>query len=63
MSELIEPFILSIPDEQLTDLGERLSRTRWPDAETVPDTSQGSQLAKVRALHDYWLHTYDWRRG
>lgn len=62
MSELIEPYTLSIPDEQLTDLGERLSRTRWPDAETVPDTSQGPQLAKVRALHDYWLHTYDWRR-
>ncbi|WP_329139012.1 epoxide hydrolase [Streptomyces sp. NBC_01476] len=62
MPELIEPFTLSIPDEQLTDLGERLSRTRWPDAETVPDTSQGPQLAKVRALHDYWLHTYDWRR-
>lgn len=62
MSELIEPFTLSIPEEQLTDLRERLSRTRWPDAETVPDTSQGPQLAKVRALHDYWLHTYDWRR-
>ncbi|WP_234545216.1 epoxide hydrolase family protein [Streptomyces shenzhenensis] len=62
MSELIEPFKLSIPDEQLTDLSERLSRTRWPDAETVPDTSQGPQLAKLRALHDYWLHTYDWRR-
>ncbi|WP_405573754.1 epoxide hydrolase [Streptomyces phaeochromogenes] len=62
MSELIEPFTLSVPEEQLTDLRGRLSRTRWPDPETVPDTSQGPQLAKLRALHDYWLNTYDWRR-
>jgi len=62
MSELIEPFTLSVPEEQLTDLRERLSRTRWPDPETVLDTSQGPQLAKLRALHDYWLNTYDWRR-
>ncbi len=62
MPNQIEPFHLSIPDDALIDLKDRLSRTRWPDAETVPDTSQGPQLAKLKALCDYWQTTYDWRR-
>jgi epoxide hydrolase len=62
MPNQIEPFHLSIPDDALIDLKDRLSRTRWPDAETVPDTSQGPQLAKLKALCDYWQTGYDWRR-
>ena len=62
MPNQIAPFHLSIPDAALADLQDRLSRTRWPDAETVPDTSQGPQLAKLMALCDYWQTTYDWRR-
>ncbi|WP_102126851.1 epoxide hydrolase family protein [Deinococcus planocerae] len=58
---LIEPFHLSVPEEQLADLRARLARTRWPEQETVPDTSQGPQLAKVQALIEHWQHRYDWR--
>lgn len=47
---MIEPFKLSVPEFQLDDLRQRLDRTRWPDAETVDDTSQGPPLAKVQAL-------------
>lgn len=62
MTETIEPFVLNIPQGDLDDLRDRLARTRWPDAETVDDTSQGPPLAKVRALADYWRDGYDWRR-
>jgi epoxide hydrolase len=62
MSHIIEPFHASIPEHDLSDLRERLSRIRWPDRETVSDNTQGPPLAKVRALCDYWLDTYDWRR-
>ena len=62
MNNAIEPFALHVPETQLTDLHDRLSRTRWPDAETVNDTSQGPPLAKVRALVDHWRDNYDWRR-
>ena len=34
----------------------------WPDRETVGDTSQGPQLAKLQALCAYWADRYDWRR-
>ena len=59
----MEPFILDVPEQDLTDLRTRLARTRWPDRETVPDTSQGPRLDKVRALVDYWRDGYDWRRA
>jgi microsomal epoxide hydrolase len=62
MSDLIEPFQLSIPEPQLADLRDRLRHVRWPEPETVTDTSQGPPLAKVQALAEYWLEQYDWRR-
>lgn len=62
MSDTIQPFLLQVPEEQLLDLHQRLARTRWPDRETVGDTSQGPQAAKVRAPCDHWRDSYDWRR-
>ena len=58
----VHPFTLDVPQAGLDDLRNRLARTRWPDAETVHDTSQGPPLAKLRALADRWLDGYDWRR-
>ena len=62
MSSTIDPFHLAIPDADLADLRMRLAHTRWPDAETVGDTSQGPRLAKLRALVARWQDGYDWRR-
>ena len=50
MHTAIDAFPIHIPEADLTDLADRLARTRWPDAETVNDTSQGPQLARIRAL-------------
>jgi len=58
----IRPFRISIPESQLIDLRERVRATRWPDMETVPDQSQGVQLAKIQALVHYWGTDYDWRK-
>ena len=62
MSDAVRPFHLSIPQAELDTLQARLAATRWPDAETVSDTSQGPQLAKLRALVQRWQTGYDWRR-
>jgi pimeloyl-ACP methyl ester carboxylesterase len=59
----IVPFRVNVPDEAVADLRQRLQATRWPDAETVADQSQGPQLAKVRELVGYWGTDYDWRKG
>lgn len=61
MTDAIEPFHLAVPQADLDDLTRRLAGIRWPDPETVDDTSQGPQLAKVRALVERWRDGYDWR--
>jgi pimeloyl-ACP methyl ester carboxylesterase len=59
----IHPFQVSIPEEALTDLRQRLAASRWPDKETVADQSQGAQLANLQELVGYWSTEYDWRRA
>jgi len=61
VSEAVEPFELAVPETQLEDLRQRLVRTRWPDAETVGDWSQGVPLAYARELCRSWAEDYDWR--
>ena len=56
------PFTVDIPESALDDLRARIRNTRWPEAETVDDWSQGIPLAYTRELADYWLNHYDWRR-
>jgi pimeloyl-ACP methyl ester carboxylesterase len=58
----IRPFQFRASDEQLADLKRRIAATRWPEAETVSDGSQGVQLATMRKLADYWVTEYDWRK-
>jgi epoxide hydrolase len=59
--DAIEPFRIATPEEQLADLRDRLRKTRWPEAETVDDWSQGIPLAYVKELCRYWSDEYDWR--
>jgi len=58
--EAIRPFRVNIPEAELTELRRRINATRWPDRETVPDQSQGVQLATIQALARYWGTEYDW---
>ena len=58
----IRPFRASIPEEDLDDLRRRILATRWPEKETVNDSSQGVQLATTQKLAHYWATGYDWRR-
>jgi pimeloyl-ACP methyl ester carboxylesterase len=58
----IRPFRIDVPEEELVDLRRRIAATRWPEKETVEDTSQGVQLATMQALARYWATEYDWRK-
>lgn len=58
----IRPFRAQVSEQDLADLRRRVRATRWPDRETVADTSQGLPLATLRTLVDYWGGDYDWRR-
>ena len=63
MTDAVRPFSLAVPQQELDDLRERLTRTRWPERETVGDWSQGIPLAYVQDLCGYWAERYDWRRA
>ncbi|GAA5147789.1 epoxide hydrolase [Pseudonocardia eucalypti] len=54
-------YRIEVPEADLVDLRRRLAATRWPDAQTVPDWSQGVPLGYLRELCDYWERGYDWR--
>ena len=58
----IRPFTIDVPQADVDDLRERLGRTRWPEAETVDDWTQGIPLAYTQELCAYWADGYDWRR-
>ena len=58
----IRPFQVNFPEADLADLQRRISATKWPEAETVTDASQGVQLATTQALAQYWATEYDWGR-
>src|SRR5689334_15412825 len=58
----IRSFHFDVADATLFDLRKRVKETRWPERETVSDTSQGVQLATIQALAHYWATDYDWRK-
>jgi pimeloyl-ACP methyl ester carboxylesterase len=58
----IRTFGINVPEEQLVDLRRRIAATRWPDKETVTDTTQGVQLATIQKLARYWQTDHDWRK-
>lgn len=59
----VRPFPkLNVPESELTELRRRVTSTRWPVRELVPDGTQGIQLETMQALARYWTTGYDWRR-
>jgi pimeloyl-ACP methyl ester carboxylesterase len=59
----IRPFTFRASDESLADLRRRITSVKWPDRETVPDATQGVQLATMEKLASYWSKEYNWRKG
>ncbi len=56
-----EPFRVDVPDEVLTDLRDRLRRTRFPNAVDGTGWEQGTDLGYLQELVTYWIDEFDWR--
>ena len=56
-----KPFKLSIPDNVLQDLQERLSRARLPDEPPLEPWATGASVAYMQRLIAYWRDGFDWR--
>ncbi|TDB84633.1 epoxide hydrolase [Actinomadura sp. KC216] len=58
---MIKPFRIDIPQSDLDDLADRLSRTRWPNEIAGAGWDYGFPLARLKELAEYWRTGYDWR--
>src|SRR5918999_5389797 len=56
----IRPFRVEIPQAALSDLRQRLARTRFPDEIPGVGWSRGVPLDYLRGLAQYWADGFDW---
>jgi pimeloyl-ACP methyl ester carboxylesterase len=61
MTSAVRPFRISIPQDAISDLHERLARTRWPDEPPLAPWSTGTSLGYAQDLCAYWREGFDWR--
>ena len=57
----MQRFKIEVLDSVLTDLAERLARTRFPDQLEGAGWDYGTELSYARELVAYWSSKYDWR--
>ncbi|MBL6749505.1 MAG: epoxide hydrolase [Nevskia sp.] len=57
----IEPFKVAVAEEVLTDLKQRLERTRWAEDFGNDGWEYGTNGAYLRELVAHWRDRYDWR--
>src|SRR5689334_5281435 len=61
-SSAIAPFRIAIPQADVDDLRDRLTRTRWPEGVSDVEWSRGVPLDYLKGLAEYWGTAYDWRK-
>jgi pimeloyl-ACP methyl ester carboxylesterase len=54
-------FTIAVPEEVLTDLHDRIRRTRWPSPAPGEPWSLGTDLDYLRSILDHWENGFDWR--
>ncbi|KAI4114132.1 MAG: hypothetical protein LQ338_008049 [Usnochroma carphineum] len=58
----IEPYTVSVPDNQLERLSQKLTTTNFPDELDEAGWSYGAPLADIKRLTNYWQEKYNWRK-
>jgi pimeloyl-ACP methyl ester carboxylesterase len=56
-----EAFTLTVPDQAIADLRERLGRTRYPDQAPGAPWAYGTDVGYLQQLVEYWRTAFDWR--
>jgi pimeloyl-ACP methyl ester carboxylesterase len=59
---MIKPFRINVPQADLDDLTDRLSRTRWPNEVEDAGWDYGFPLARLQELAEFWRTGYEWRK-
>lgn len=56
-----QPFTMHVPNAELADLRDRLTRVRFPDQAPGDPWAYGASVDYLRGLVDYWRSRFDWR--
>jgi pimeloyl-ACP methyl ester carboxylesterase len=56
-----QPFTLTVPEDAIADLRERLARTRYPDQAPGEAWAYGTDVGYLQQLVEYWRTAFDWR--
>ncbi len=56
----VTPFTIRIEADVLSDLRDRIRRTRWPDRAPGAAWEQGTDLEYLQSLLAYWADEFDW---
>ncbi|WP_406286816.1 epoxide hydrolase family protein [Embleya sp. NBC_00896] len=60
----VRPFRIEIPQADLDDLRDRLTRTRWSaGVPGVDGWTRGVPADYLKGLADYWANGFDWRKA
>src|SRR5262245_6257426 len=57
------PFRVAIPRSTVDRIVARVKQARWPDRLEAPDWRYGANWDYMKALADYWVTQYDWRKA
>jgi pimeloyl-ACP methyl ester carboxylesterase len=55
-------FKIDISENEINDLKQRLSNTRWPGQTINEGWKKGAPVDYLKKLVDYWLHKFDWKK-
>ena len=59
----ISKFTISVPDQGLSDLKQRLSLAKFPDELENAGWDMGAPLGDVQRLARYWQNNFDWKKS
>jgi hypothetical protein len=60
-ADTVHPFRIDIPQEELDDLRDRLTRTRWPRDLDDAGWQRGVPASFLRHIAEHWRDSFDWR--
>lgn len=66
MSQPPQPYTISVPDDTLLDLKQRLALARFPSQLESPDQDPwefGVPAKELQRLANYWIDGFDWRQA
>ena len=63
MASIISPYKISVRDDSIKLLKQKLASTQLPSELDDAGWDYGSPLADVRKLVDYWQQSFDWKKA